>query len=147
MHISFSTFSLEESTVKLLKRHPVKTLFFYSLMSELLILLLLFFAFLLTAEILLPGFISLRLNLTWYLIAILAASALLLFIGKTVDIRPPQKIRFEKFLLTLSGLWALGITTLSLHHFPWWVIVFLLTVFFIPCIWVWRSFFKDTKEA
>ncbi len=139
-------FSLENYLIKLLERHPVKSLFFYSLMSELLILLFLFLAFLLTAEIVLPGFISLRLNLTWYLIAILAATSLLLFIGKTENIRPVQSIRFERFLLALSGLWALGITSLSLYHFPWWAIVFLLIVFFIPSIWAWRAFFKDSKE-
>ncbi len=146
MRISLSTFSLQEYVVKLLKRHPIKTLFFYSLMSELLVLLFLFLAFLLTAEIVLPGFISLRLNLTWYLIAILAVTSFLLFIGKTENIKPSQNIRFEKFLLALSGLWALGITSLSLYHFPWWAIVFLLIVFFIPSIWAWRTFFKDTKK-
>ena len=147
MQISFPSFSLREHLLRLLKRHPVKTLFFYSLGSELLILLFLFFAFLLTTEITLPGFISLRLNLTWYLIGILAATSLVLFIGKNADIQPSQNIPFEKIFLILSGLWALGITVLSLHDFPWWVIVLLLIILAIVSTWFWRSFFKKTRNT
>ena len=46
-----------------LRKYPVRVLFLYSLFGELLVLLFLFLAFLWTAETVLPGFISLRLNL------------------------------------------------------------------------------------
>jgi membrane protein implicated in regulation of membrane protease activity len=145
MHPAVTPNSLKVRVLTLLKRHPVKTLFFYSLSSELLILLFLFLAFLLTAEILLPGFISLRLNLTWYLIAVIAATSLLLIIGKTQSIQPSQIIHFEKPILLVSGLWACGIVAFSLHHFPWWTIVLLLILVSIVSLWAWRLFFKNTE--
>lgn len=147
MHIPLTTTSLKEYVLKLLKRHPIKTIFLYSLLSELLVLLFLFLAFLLTTEILLPGFISLRLNLTWYLIAILTVTFFLAFIGQNTHIQPSQKIRFEKLLITISGFWALGIIALSLHHFPWWTIAFLLILLCITSLWAWRFLFRNIKNS
>lgn len=133
-HLSLSNAALQ----KLLRSHPVKTLFIYSLLGELLVILFVFFAFLTTAEILLPGFISLRLNLTWYIFFLLAASMLLLALGKAAHITPPQKIPLEKTFLTLSALWSLSVIGMSLFHFPWWSICFILVLLILVSIWAWK---------
>ena len=131
--------------LKLIERHPVKTLFAYSLLSELLVLLFLFLAFLQTAEILLPGFISLRLNLTWYLILVIAGTAIILLIGHRQNIRPLQTRRFEKPLLVLGELWACGVISFSLHHFAWWTIALIVVALLVISVWAWNFFFAENK--
>ena len=126
-----------------LTRHPLRVLFTYSLVSELLILMYLFLAFLWTAEILLPGFISLRINLTWYLMSLLGASTTLALFGKAFDITPLNGKGIEKFALVVGSLWGISIVSLSLYGFPWWTA--LILVFFLA--WVATIGFKTLFRA
>lgn len=123
----------------------MKTLFAYSLMGELLVLLFIFLAFLMTAEILLPGFISLRLNLTWYLFLLLVGVFLLLLVGKISDIQPIHKIPLERGVVTLSSLWGVGIIGLSLYRFPWWSILILLGLLALVSVWAYQILYPKNN--
>lgn len=136
-------FSLTQKIDSLLKRHPVKTLFAYSLFGEFLVLLFLFLAFLWTAETLLPGFISLRINLTWYLILLLLLTSLFLVFGKFQNIKPIQSKRFIKSLFSMIGLWSLLIIGVSLYHFSLWSILLILGCVMLISFLSWKHFFRD----
>jgi hypothetical protein len=127
---------------KAITRHPIRVLFLYSLLAELLILLSLLLALLLTAEIVLPGFISLRINLTWYVIALLTLSTLLIVIGKKQNIYPLPTPRLEKTALFFGGIWGTSIITLSLYRFPWWTILLIFIILVIMGYQGYRFFFK-----
>jgi small-conductance mechanosensitive channel len=141
------SFSPKKYLDALLKRYPIRTFFLYSLLSELLIILFLFLSFLLAAEILLPGFISLRLNLTWFLVFLLFMSSLVFYIGKTSEIKPSQKMRFEKVLIVISCLFSVSILTLSLYRFPWWSILIVLGCISLTSFWAWQSFLRCEDTA
>ena len=126
-----------------LRKYPVRVLFLYSLFGELLVLLFLFLAFLWTAETVLPGFISLRLNLTWYLVLLLLLANGFILFGKHYAIRPIQSSRFTKSLLALIGLWSILIVSISLYHFPLWSIAAIIGTFLLLSLLAWKHFLRN----
>ena len=120
--------------------------FFFSLSCELLVILYLFFFFLWTAEVFLPGFISLRINLAPYIALLLGATFGLVALGEHLDLSFPDNIRFEKTLISLCFLWGFIIVSVSLIDFPWWTILFLLAIFIFTLVYFYQTIFTQKKE-
>jgi hypothetical protein len=118
--------------------------FFFSLSSELLLVLYLFFFFLWTAETILPGFISLRINLAPYFATLLGLTFGLMYLGERAHFEFPKTFSLEKPLLVLAILWSIGIVGISLIKFPWWAILSLVTCFLIVIYYFWRILLEDS---
>lgn len=119
--------------------------FFFSLSAELVLILYLFFFFLWTAEIILPGFISLRINLSPYFATLLGLTFGLMYLGQRAHYEFPKTSSFEKPLLILAILWSTSIVALSLIKFPWWAIISLLLAFFVIVFYFWKTLLEDRE--
>lgn len=117
--------------------------FCFSLSCELLLVLYLFFFFLWTTEIVLPGFISLRINLAPYFATLLGVTFLLMYIGQLANYQFSKTFPFEKTLLSLILFWGIGTITISLIKFPWWAILSLLVSFVVIVVYFWRILLED----
>ena len=117
--------------------------FVFSLCCELLIVLYLFFFFLWTTEIILPGFISLRIDLAPYFATLLGATFILMYIGQLAHYEFPKTFPFEKTLLSLATFWGLGIVVISLIKFPWWAIVTLVASFILVVFYFWKLLLQE----
>ncbi|MCW1888601.1 MAG: hypothetical protein KIH67_003550 [Candidatus Moranbacteria bacterium] len=135
---SFVLWTKEDS----LRKSPVVA-FLFSLACELLLVLYLFFFFLWTAEIILPGFISLRINLSPYFATLLGFTFGLMYLGQQAHYVFPKNFSFEKPLFILAILWSTGIVGLSLIKFPWWAILSLLIAFFVIIFYFWKTLLED----
>ena len=118
--------------------------FFFSLSCELLLVLYLFFFFLWTAETILPGFISLRINLAPYFATLLGLTFGLMYLGEQAHYEFSQTFSLEKPLLVLAILWSVGIVGLSLFKFPWWAILSLIIFFLMVIYYFWKTLLEDS---
>ena len=137
-HQLLATLKKEDSFVK----SPTFA-FLFSLCCELLLVLYLFFFFLWTAEIILPGFISLRINLAPYFATLLGFTFGLMYLGERAHYEFPRTFSLEKPLLILAILWSTGIVGLSLIKFPWWAIITLLITFLVVIFYFWKTLIQE----
>lgn len=100
--------------------------FGYSLLVELLALLYLLFLGLFTLEILLPGFVSVRINMAVFLATLIILTAGTAMLGRFLGAHFPATAPYEKLIVGTVIAWGIGIIGIALISFPWWSLAVLL---------------------
>ncbi|HWQ60548.1 MAG TPA: hypothetical protein VN420_05405 [Candidatus Fimivivens sp.] len=114
----------------------------YALLIEAAELGLFAFAALLTLEAIIPGIVSVRLNLAIPFMAILLLIALAAALGRKIGVSFPF-LPDKKSPLTRIGIsWLAFLLTLSSIHFPFWAVPIIVGGLFLSAHFFWRLLFR-----
>lgn len=119
--------------------------FAYSLLVELLMLLYLLFLGLFTLEILLPGFVSVRINMAIFLATLILLTMATAMLGRFLGAHFPATASYEKLILSTLIAWGTGIIGISLISFPWWSLAVLLALS-LAILFFLRDIFLEEKS-
>lgn len=103
----------------------------YALIRDTLVILVVTLGTLLTAESILPGFVTSRLNLTGPVMATTITAFCLAYLSGYFDTRPLGTATPSKKTWTLSAsaiIWAAALTMNALLAFPWWAAAAILAL-------------------
>jgi len=114
----------------------------YALLLEAAELGLLAFALLLTVEAVLPGIISLRLNLAEPFTAILLLLGITAALGRYLEISFPFTPNKKSPLTWIGISWLAFLLTLSTIHFPYWAVPLIVGSLFIAAHLFWKTLFR-----
>jgi len=128
-----------------LKKNGVLTIS-YALLTEALFIGYLAFIALFTLEMLLPTFVTVRLNLTTFFFILFSFSFVLAFLGHILNLTFDQKIQKKNPLVWIGLFWTIGILILSLSHFPLLLIPFIIITFLLIGYLFWKIFFDERDE-
>ncbi|PIX90385.1 MAG: hypothetical protein COZ29_00310 [Candidatus Moranbacteria bacterium CG_4_10_14_3_um_filter_45_9] len=128
-----------------LKKNGVLTIS-YALLTEALFIGYLAFIALFTLEMLLPTFVTVRLNLTTFFFILFSFSFVLAFLGHILNLTFDQKIQKKNPLVWIGLFWTIGILILSLPHFPPLLIPFIIITFLLIGYLFWKIFFDERDE-
>ena len=115
----------------------------YALLLELLEFSLLTFAILATAEAILPGIISFRMNLAKPFMAIILMVAVTAFLGKKLGASFPLSPNKKSPLAWIGITWFAFLLTLATISFPSWSIPIIIGGTFGIAYLFWRIFFRE----
>ncbi len=131
--------SIWSFTKSVISARPV----FYALLVEAVEIALLAFAALLTVEAVLPGIISLRLNLATPFLVILILIAVTAALGRSLGTTFPF-VPNKKSPLTWIGIsWLAFLLTLSTIHFSYWAVPVIVGSLFIIAHFFWKILFRN----
>lgn len=118
----------------------------YTLLVEALFIGYLAFAALFTAEMLLPTFITARVDLTKFFFILFLFSFVLTLLGNILSLSFHWNIHKKNPLLWIGLLWAVSIFILSLLNFPPFIIPFIIVAFFFIGFLFWKIFFSEETD-
>lgn len=118
---------------------------FYAILTEALFIGYLAFIAFFTLEMLLPTFVTVRLDLTTFFFILFLFSFVLALLGRILDLTFDQKIQKKNPLVWIGFLWTISILILSLSNFPLLLIPFIIIAFLLIGFLFWKIFF-DEKE-
>lgn len=119
----------------------------YALLAEACELGLLAFAALLTVEAVLPGLISLRLNLATVFAALLLALLATAALGRHLDVSFPFAPDKRSPLTWIGIAWLAFLLTLSSIRFPFWAVPLIVGGIFVAAHLFWKTLFRGEKTA
>lgn len=115
----------------------------YALLAEALFIGYLAFISLFTLEMLLPTFVTIRLNLTTFFFILFFFSFVLALLGQILDLTFDQKMQKKNPLLWIGFLWTVSIFILSLTNFPLLFIPLIIIAFLLAGFLFWKIFFDE----
>lgn len=116
---------------------------FYALLTEALFIGYLAFIALFTLEMLLPTFVTVRLDLTTFFFILFLFSFVLTLVGHILDLTFDQKIQKKNPALWIGLLFTVSILILSLSNFPPLLIPFIIIAFLLIGFLFWKIFFSE----
>ena len=135
-------FSLQKAAAKAKRQMDPYLPVFYALLLEAIELSLFAFALLATAEAILPGIVSFRINLAEPLILIILMIALAGFLGRIIGASFPFTPN-KKSILTWIGIsWFAFLLTLASIGFPSWSVPIIIGSIFAIAYLFWKIFFR-----
>lgn len=114
----------------------------YALLLEAIELSLFAFAIILTAEAILPGIISFRINLAQPLIVIILMIAVAAIIGKSLSASFPFSPNKKSPLTWIGISWFAFLITLASIGFPSWAVPLIISGTFGIAYLFWKIFFR-----
>lgn len=114
----------------------------YALALEALFIGYLFFMGLFTIETLLPTFVTVRFSLTKFFFILIAATMLLSLLGRFLELSFSWNITKKNPLLWLGILWAIGILTVSMIKFLFFIPI-LIILFGLSGYLFWQILFEQ----
>lgn len=114
----------------------------YALLVEAVELGLFSFAALLTLEAVIPGIVSVRLNLAIPFMAILILIVLSTALGRKIGVAFPFSPDKKSPLTWIGISWLAFLLTLSSIHFPFWAVPIIVGGLFLAAHFFWRLLFR-----
>jgi len=114
----------------------------YALALEALFIGYLFFLGLFTVETLLPTFVTVRFSLTKFFFVLITTTILLSLLGRFLNVSFTWSITKKNPLLWLGLLWAIGILTVSMIKFLFFIPL-LIVLFLLSAYLFWQIFFEQ----
>lgn len=134
--------SLRKLATRLEERWKPYLPVFYAFTIELLELSLFAFAFLVTVEAVLPGFVSFRFNLAEPLIVIVLLLAAASFMGNRLGASFPFAPDKKNPISWIGIMWLAFLLTLSSMRFPSWSAPLIVGSFFGIALLLWKILFR-----